>query len=90
MARREHEARTKRGGSASYSTEAIYRSERPSEDRKVNKIFNFTHLPKSFLKEFEGTFCKKFPQEKHVNYNFRCDYFISVCFAFLRSEGETA
>ena len=64
MARREHEARTKRGGSAIFSTETIYRSERPSEDRKANKILNLPLLLQKFLLEFEGAFFKKRPQKK--------------------------
>ena len=67
--REEHVARTKVCGSAKFLTDMISRAARPSKARKVSFIFSLAKCFKSFLKEFEGTFCKKFPQEKHINYN---------------------
>ena len=67
MARREHEARTKRGGSALFLTDKNSRAERLSEARKANKIFNLSLLLQKFLQEFEGAFFKKHPQKKEKN-----------------------
>ena len=56
--------RTKVCGSAKYLYDKKYRRERPSERRKIKKIFKFTNFLKSFWESLKTLFSKRVFKKK--------------------------